>query len=62
MSGIDLAQAARRYSPQLKVLFTSGYAEPTLSREALLREKTDWLGKPYTTEQLAAKLHQLLTT
>lgn len=60
MTGIDLARAARQHRPHLKVLFTSGYAEPTLSKAGLLMENAEWLGKPYTTSELALKLRGLL--
>ncbi len=60
MTGIDLARAARQYCPRLKVLYTSGYAEPALSKGGLLMENADWLGKPYTTSDLALKLRRLL--
>lgn len=53
MSGLELAQAARKYRPQLRVLFASGYAEPALSKGELLTDNADWLGKPYTTADLA---------
>ena len=60
MSGIDLAELARRYRPDLKVLFTSGYAEPALSKDRSPLANAAWLGKPYTTAALADKLRELL--
>ncbi len=60
MNGIDLARAARRHRPDLKVLFTSGYAEPALTQRELPTENAEWLGKPYTTADLAVKLKRLL--
>lgn len=60
MSGLELAQAARKYRPQLRVLFASGYAEPALSKGELLTDNADWLGKPYTTADLALKVRRLL--
>lgn len=62
MSGLDLAEAARRYRPHLKVLFTSGYAEPALSKGRLPLANAAWLGKPYTTAALADKLRELLNS
>ena len=35
ITGVDLAQEARRRRPGLKILFTSGYAEPAVSKGAL---------------------------
>jgi hypothetical protein len=60
MSGIELAQKAREKWPDLKVLFTSGFAEPAVMTQALLSENAAWLGKPYSTEQLDEKLRALL--
>lgn len=60
MSGIDLAQRAREKRPDLKVLFTSGYAEPAVMTQALLAKNAAWLGKPYSTQQLGEKLRELL--
>ena len=60
MTGIELAQKVREKRPDLKVLFTSGYAEPAVMTNALLAENAGWLGKPYTTEQLNEKLRALL--
>jgi len=59
LSGGDLARAARLRIPGLKVLFTTGYAQP----EAILRglaESSDWIRKPYTALDLARKLRQIL--
>lgn len=60
MSGIELAQKARESRPDLKVLFTSGYAEPAVMTQALLARHAAWLGKPYATQQLDEKLRGLL--
>ena len=60
MSGIELAQKARQKRPDLKVLFTSGYADPTMMTQALLARDAAWLGKPYTIQQLDEKLRSLL--
>jgi PAS domain S-box-containing protein len=60
MSGIELAQKAREKWPDLRVLFTSGFAEPAVMTQALLSEHAGWLDKPYSTEQLDEKLRALL--
>jgi CheY-like chemotaxis protein len=60
MSGIELARKAREKRPDLKVLFTSGYAEPAVMTEAVLAENAGWIGKPYSTEELNEKLRALL--
>jgi CheY-like chemotaxis protein len=59
MTGVDLAQEARRQCPGLKILFTSGYAEPAVIKGGLLTMKAGWLGKPYGIDELDAKLREL---
>jgi CheY-like chemotaxis protein len=58
MTGYELAQAALALKPDIKVLFTSGYAEPAIAR---LGQKTGaWLKKPYTADELAEKVREVL--
>jgi PAS domain S-box-containing protein len=59
MSGDELAQHARRKNPNLKVLLTSGYAEPEIAGRELAFSGS-WLKKPYTSKELALKLRSLL--
>lgn len=58
MFGDELAREARRLRPNLKVLFTSGYAEPSLAGRELA--EGSWLKKPYTARELATRLRLLL--
>ncbi|RBP02318.1 PAS domain S-box-containing protein [Roseiarcus fermentans] len=58
MTGLELAEAALAAKPGLKILFTSGYAEPSVAR--LGRKKGAWLKKPYTADELADKLREVL--
>ena len=60
MTGLDLAHEARRRRPELKILFTSGYAEPAAVKGSTLTTRVDWLGKPYGIKDLDAKLRALL--
>jgi PAS domain S-box-containing protein len=60
MTGIELAQEARRRRPELKILFTSGYAEPAAAAGGLLTTDAQWLGKPYGVDELQSKLRELL--
>jgi PAS domain S-box-containing protein len=62
MTGVELAQEARRQRPGLKILFTSGYAEPAVITGGLLTMNAGWLGKPYGIDELDAKLRDLLET
>jgi len=58
LNGKQLADEARRLRPALKVLFTSGYAEPAIARLGL--KAGAWLKKPYTAEELAEKVREVL--
>jgi len=60
MTGLELAKAVRRRWPKVKLLFTSGYAEPAIVRGDVLPADADWLAKPYRTIDLAQKLRSLL--
>jgi CheY-like chemotaxis protein len=60
ITGVELAREARRRRPGLKVLFTSGYAEPGALKGNLLSTDLHWLGKPYSIKDLDTKLRELL--
>jgi PAS domain S-box-containing protein len=58
MNGNDLAEAALAAKPDLKILFTSGYAEPAVARRKL--RTGAWLKKPYTAAELAEIVRDVL--
>jgi len=58
MTGDELARLALAERPDLKVLFTSGYAEPTIASQGL--GAGAWLKKPYTAAELAYKIRDVL--
>jgi PAS domain S-box-containing protein len=58
MNGDDLAEAAIAARPAIKILFTSGYAEPAAARRRL--RASAWLKKPYTAIELAKKIRAVL--
>ncbi|WP_095079582.1 PAS domain-containing sensor histidine kinase [Pseudomonas sp. Irchel s3h17] len=60
MNGRQLAEIARQYRPGLKVLFMTGYAEKAGERQGFLDEGMDLLAKPFSIEQLAGKIRQML--
>ena len=58
MSGPDLARAAARLRPSLRVLFTSGYtSEPD---EAFDDPDVEFIGKPFSPQALVAKVREVL--
>ncbi|WP_374310279.1 PAS domain-containing protein [Methylocella sp.] len=60
MNGARLAEEARRRRPELKVLFTTGYTRNAVVRDGALDAGVELLGKPFTVEELAAKLRDVL--
>jgi DNA-binding NtrC family response regulator len=60
MSGPDLARRARELAPRLKVLLTSGYADPEAMRAAMLELDAELLRKPYKRGDLAAAVRRTL--
>ncbi|WP_262298269.1 hybrid sensor histidine kinase/response regulator [Microvirga sesbaniae] len=59
MTGSDLAEAVQARRPGMKVLFTSGYAEPDVVRRGQATE-AGWLRKPYSMLELARSLRDIL--
>jgi len=56
----ELAQRARILRPRVGVLFTSGYTENAIVHGGRLDPGVELLGKPYTREQLARRVRQIL--
>ena len=61
LNGRELALEACRINPKLKVLYSSGYAENAILHEGLLDKDVQFLSKPYTRRELAARIRELLT-
>ena len=59
MTGKDIADAARRLRPGIKVLFVSGYATDMLQSEGRLDADSILLQKPYRRADLAEALRKL---
>ncbi|UPT75565.1 MAG: PAS domain-containing protein [Elusimicrobiota bacterium] len=60
MSGWDLAREAGAERPGLPVLFVSGYTDDTFEGMCILDDTTDILPKPFTAEDLAARVRAAL--
>jgi PAS domain S-box-containing protein len=56
----DMARRAQAMLPELKVLFTSGYTQNAIVHGGRLDPGVHLLSKPYSREQLARKLRELL--
>jgi len=59
MTGDELAAEVRAKQPDIKVLFTSGYAEPAIAGREFAQSGS-WLRKPYTARELGVRLRELL--
>ena len=60
MNGVELAEKARELRPDLKVLFTSGYAEKAIEQRDSLGVEHELISKPYRRAELAERLRQIL--
>lgn len=60
MTGPELARRLREARPDLKVLYTTGYARQAFEEQDLLAEGSALLPKPYTIVQLAQAVRRLL--
>ena len=60
INGRELVDAARARHPNLKVLFTSGYARNAIVHQGRLDQGVQLLTKPFTRAQLAARVRDVL--
>ncbi|WP_027038175.1 CHASE3 domain-containing protein [Mesorhizobium ciceri] len=62
MNGRKLAEEAVARMPQLKVIFTTGFTRNAVVHNGVLDHDVHFLAKPFTIEQLGAKLRDVLDT
>jgi CheY-like chemotaxis protein len=60
MNGRVLAERAAAMLPGLRVLFVSGYAEDAIVERGILKSGIEFLAKPYSIEQLARRIREVL--
>ena len=60
MNGRQLAEIARQQRPGLKVLFMTGYAEKAAERQGFLEPGMDLMAKPFSIEEMAQKIRQMI--
>ena len=61
LDGRSLAAQAVKALPELRVLFVSGYAHDFIAERGILEEGVEFLPKPYSAEQLAGRIRELLS-
>jgi PAS domain S-box-containing protein len=60
MNGRELAETLWKESPELKVVFTSGYSADIVGRDFKLESDTNFLQKPYHPQSLALNVRRCL--
>jgi len=60
LTGRDLATRLRQRYPELPVLYTTGYTRNAIVHQGRLDPDVDLLNKPYTQQDLALKVRELL--
>jgi CheY-like chemotaxis protein len=60
VNGRKLADEALRRWPNLKVLFTTGYTRNAVVHNGVLDPGVELIGKPFTLEELAARVREVL--
>jgi hypothetical protein len=60
LPGPLLAENLTRTRPDMKIVFISGYANPSLAPDGVLKPGTILVNKPFTIKLLAAKLREVL--
>ena len=60
MNGRALAERVKERQPGIKVLFTTGYSRGAALEDGTLDHESSLLSKPFTVEQLAARIRRTL--
>jgi len=60
MNGHDLYQSLHQLQPEMKVLFISGYTSSIMTEHGVISNKTPFLKKPFSRDDLAIKVRQVL--
>jgi PAS domain S-box-containing protein len=61
MSGRELAERIERKSTHVRVLYMSGYTDDAVMQNGVLSAGAEFLQKPFTTETLLRKVHEVLS-
>jgi CheY-like chemotaxis protein len=61
MKGRRLAEAALKFRPDLKVLYTTGYTRNAILHNGVLDPGVNFIAKPFTVDQLGQKVREVLS-
>ena len=61
MSGKELAQKLSPFFPEMKVLYSSGYTENVITHHGMLDQGINFIQKPFSSQQLLAKICEILS-
>ena len=62
MTGRELAEVARTHRPDLPILFITGYAENAAIRSDFLKRNMQMITKPFSLENLAVKVQEMMSS
>lgn len=62
LSGYELAEKIIAYNPDMKVLYMSGYTDDAVVHHGMMAEGVPFIQKPFTPNNLARKVRQVLDT
>ncbi|WP_197420602.1 PAS domain S-box protein [Sphingomonas sp. CCH5-D11] len=62
INGAKLAEEVMRRRPELPILFTTGYTRNAVVHNGVLEPGVQLIGKPFTIEELAARIREALDT
>ena len=60
MSGPNLVERLREIHPEMRVLYMSGYTDNAIIHHGVLEEGTNFIQKPFTLENMARKVREVL--
>ena len=60
MGGKELADKLRLIRPDISVLFASGYTDDAIVSQDILKERTQFMQKPFTPSDLAHKVRETI--
>ncbi|HEY8483458.1 MAG TPA: response regulator, partial [Longimicrobiales bacterium] len=60
LSGRELAERLSQLRPEMKVLFMSGYTDDEIFRHGVLNAGAAFIGKPFSPQELAQKVREVL--